>query len=607
MCYWAGPEFVELFTSHESFAPNNGHIYQGIATGDNFRFLRTRWEVSPRSLKSNEWVTYAKGGASTLWVSDFSLVVLWSEDGREIKANAQQCYGSASRTVKNEDVFFKPGLTYTQVTVKGFFARALPEGAVFDMKGPLVLVKTGGLYRALGILSSLPIRALAKLLTDCRQWHPTNLMRLPYPNELEEEPAASLELAVRRLVSIRQQPLRHDEISSLFCSPSINHRVFENENQFANIVDSVVAKSFGVNLADFRELDLLLQAQVADIDEDAESEDSINSKVDLVMYVVGCSFGRWDIRFTTGEKSAPQLPDPFAALPVCSPGVLQNEKDLPLSQDDVRRLRGAGTWTYPLEIPWGGVLVDDAGHSLDFEVRVRQVLGIIWTARADTIEQETCEILGYKSLRDYFRKPSGFFNDHLKRYSRSRRQAPIYWPLSTRSGSYTLWLYYPRLSSQTLHTCLADFLDPKLKNVSDQIRAARQLKDSETRIGELLEFEDELKEMRTEVDRLIKLPYEPNLNDGVLITASPLWKLFRFPKWQKDLKACWQELGRGDYDWAHLAYSIWPDRVREKCKSDRSVAIAHGLERLCSVEAPKTKTKRSRETEEATLVEEDTK
>ena len=35
---------------------------------------------------------------------------------------------------------------------------------------------------------------------------------------------------------------------------------------------------------------------------------------------------------------------------------------------------------------------------------------------------------------------------------------------------------------------------------------------------------------------------------------------------------------KGDYDWAHLAMGYWPDRVREKCKTDKSLAIAHGLE-----------------------------
>ena len=29
-----------------------------------------------------------------------------------------------------------------------------------------------------------------------------------------------------------------------------------------------------------------------------------------------------------------------------------------------------------------------------------------------------------------------------------------------------------------------------------------------------------------------------------------------------------------------LAMTYWPDRVREKCKSDKSLAIAHKLENL---------------------------
>lgn len=88
--------------------------------------------------------------------------------------------------------------------------------------------------------------------------------------------------------------------------------------------------------------------------------------------------------------------------------------------------------------------------------------------------------------------------------------------------------------------------------------------------------------------------HSANLNDGVLITASPLHKLFRLPKWQKDLKACWDKLAKGEYDWAHLAYTIWPSRVEKACEKDRSIAIAHGREDLCKVEPPKPKATRGK-------------
>lgn len=142
---------------------------------------------------------------------------------------------------------------------------------------------------------------------------------------------------------------------------------------------------------------------------------------------------------------------------------------------------------------------------------------------------------------------------------------------------------------------LADFVDPKIKSVERDIAALRErAAGGGSQVGALQEFLDELNEFRAEIERIIKLPWKPNLNDGVLITASPLWKLFRLPKWREELEACWNELERGDYDWAHLALIIWPGRVKEKCKTDPSLAIAHRLEALCQVAVPIQKAKRGR-------------
>jgi hypothetical protein len=64
------------------------------------------------------------------------------------------------------------------------------------------------------------------------------------------------------------------------------------------------------------------------------------------------------------------------------------------------------------------------------------------------------------------------------------------------------------------------------------------------------------------------------------IGVAPLWPLFRHKPWRTRRKDTWAKLEKGDYDWAHLAMASWPDRVREKCKTDKSLAIAHGLEDL---------------------------
>ena len=118
-----------------------------------------------------------------------------------------------------------------------------------------------------------------------------------------------------------------------------------------------------------------------------------------------------------------------------------------------------------------------------------------------------------------------FFPLHLKRYSKSRRKAPIYWPLATASGSYTLWLYYPSLSSQTLYTAINDFVEPKLKQVGSDVaalrnkgsvRGARRRKEFET----LQAFELELIELR---DTLLKLApsYSPTTTTACRLLPHP--------------------------------------------------------------------------------------
>ena len=146
--------------------------------------------------------------------------------------------------------------------------------------------------------------------------------------------------------------------------------------------------------------------------------------------------------------------------------MLHGDGDLPLSPEAGRRLRVQGR--YPLDVAWDGILVDDPDHPLDLERRVRAALTVLWGDRAGALEHEACALLGVPTLREWFRRPTGFFADHLKRYSKSRRKAPIYWPLSAASGSYTIWVYYDRLNADALFRVIAEFLEPKLLKTRDE-------------------------------------------------------------------------------------------------------------------------------------------
>ncbi|CAO3379010.1 BREX-6 system adenine-specific DNA-methyltransferase PglX [Azospirillum argentinense] len=72
--------------------------------------------------------------------------------------------------------------------------------------------------------------------------------------------------------------------------------------------------------------------------------------------------------------------------------------------------------------------------------------------------------------------------------------------------------------------------------------------------------------------------FRMDLDDGVMVNAAALWPLLA-PQW-KDPAGWWKELseakGKKNYDWSHLAARYWPARVDEACRKDPSLAVAHG-------------------------------
>ena len=624
LCYWLSSHAVELFRSSKGLKSDGRDVRVGLQTGDNFRFLRLYWEVPAHNLgKSRRWIAYAKGGDYSPYYRDIELVIDWADNGRVAKVFAEDTYGSETRTIKSQDFYFRPGLTFTIYTVKGFNIRPLPSDSIFDVAGSSAFVERNGredLLYLMAFMGSRVFQYFISALSDNRKWQVGLTHIVPWI-----EPGGELKRTIAARIGDAYQATRslkiHDEIEHNFlCPQCLETSIADWQSKLArdaNLLQQQLGKAEGevlqglCRLYELEERELVRFAGCSDEADEGERADDVGSggtavengnlkhllndcAQNLISYSFGATVGRWDIRYATGEQAAPELPDPFAPLPVCPPGQLQNAQGLPARAEDVPA-------SYPLKnIPWDGILVDDENHQKDIEARVHEVLKIIWKDHWESIEREACEILGVKSLRDYFRKPAGFFADHLSRYSKSRRQAPIYWPLSTKSGSYTLWIYYHRLNDQTLHTAVADFVDPKIRATTKALEAARANNRGDE-ASDLADLLDELNEFRAELERLIKLPWKPNLNDGVLITASPLWKLFRHGKWQKDLKACWESLEAGEYDWSHLAFTLRPDEVREKCKTDRSLAIAHGLESLCEVKAPEKKAKKGKKKKEAEL------
>lgn len=311
----------------------------------------------------------------------------------------------------------------------------------------------------------------------------------------------------------------------------------------------------------------------------------INKQVmaqEIVMELVGMAFGRWNIRYATQPETIPPFGDVFDALPFMPVVSLQSEE----------------AQLYPLTLPTDGILMGDDSHPDSLVKRVQEVMHSLWKNDADEMESELCQLIGVDSLQTYLESPNGFFDYHFKRYTKSRRKAPIYWPVSSPEGEITLWVYYPQLSSQTLPHLL--LLLSKEHTAAQSDLTAAQLANDKKREAALLNLMGDIRTLEAELQQLNDLPYKPNHDDGVPVTAAPLRNVFRHNAWKKECLNNWEDLQKGEYDWSHLAYALYPARIREKAKKDWCMALTHGLEELCE-NKPKEKKPRKKRSEEPTM------
>lgn len=634
----------KLLGNHNVLEPDVATVRQGMGTFNDFRFLRLRHEVSVFEIERDSWEPLAKGGAFSFYYSDIHLLLNWKSDGAELSAVNISRNGQDAQVRQASEYWRRSGSTYSKRSQKGFSARALPAECIIAGKGPAILSQSNvSEAYLLGWVNSRLIRWIIEIQANDHEYNTGIVKKVPWIEGDSSDHALTKRIkeTVQKLQLARAIRDTNSCFIPILSADSLkaslekwNRIIKDAEVSLSQVMadwDTFIDQLYGVDSKNLQPNDE--DEDSSDKGEIEDQEDSLTlsseSAGNAIVILLGFVFGRWDVRIAMDPSLGPKLPDPFDPLPVCPPGMLVRPDGLPaepshiVSEEWLRNRPDANTLPpegavkkptipdsdYPLRINWDGVLVDDPGfnggqpHRDDIVRRVREVLDLIWKDKAHEIEQEACDILGVSDLRDYFRKPAKFFQDHLKRYSKSRRKAPIYWPLSTASGSYTIWLYYHRLTDQILYAAVNKYVEPKISEVErgltrieDDLKAAsgREATELRDQLNETKTFLGELRDLREELIRIAELPYKPNLNDGVIINAAPLHNLFRLRKWANDTKKVWDKLEKGDYDWAHLAYIIWPERVREICKKDRSIAIAHGLEDICEVEAPAAKKKGGR-------------
>lgn len=593
LCYWASKQFVSAVSDATPLYPEYAHV--GLGASPHAFFFRTWWEV-PATHLGERWKRITRGGDYSPYYRSNALVIDWLKDGACVKEYILHVYpylkGNYGWKIQDEDKYGFQGITWGKRNER-FNAQAMPSGHIFTDEGQGI-IPTGSksIHFLLGYLNSSFVSYFLTL-TSGLQKHYVYIRPVPILS-LSTAIVEEIEDAVSQILEVKQRWDATSEISPVFHPRSIfisleasslaelANTLVEQRMSDSGIlqklqsnIDRLVSDNLDLSKTDLQEIEELRASCPVEVPNvyGLLSSQSVQPESELAeaicSYAIGVCFGRWDVSCLQTDNDHPmELPDPLRELPSCSPGMCRSDG----AEDS--RLSTLGR---------AGIIVEDKSTSIGLVAAVRDVFVDIWGESAEKFEQEILSALNVSSLGSYFSRPSGFFSYHLSGYTRTRRKAPIYLPLGTLSGRYTLWIYYPKLTDQTLYMVVNDFLEPKLKEIADNTQALRSKTDRNTteerEFEQLQDLEMGLRELRETILDIAK-DYVPNHDDGVQITAAPLWPLFQHKPWQKALKDTWKKLEKGDYDWAHLAMNYWPDRVKKRCKTDKSIAIAHGLEDL---------------------------
>jgi len=384
------------------------------------------------------------------------------------------------------------------------------------------------------------------------------LALLPIPNQSSKQ----LENLVDRAISLARADAAEDEPTFDFIAPpwtssldDTSTELFLRDDALADVeraIDEEVYRLYGISEADRK----AIESELAEPAAEGEERDYIDDEelaLRWISYAVGVVMGRFQPGSGgpgTGRFSRE------VAMKLCS-----------LADND-------------------GVATLDEGHQDDLAAKAWKALEIALGEEGalEVVEAALGDGRPEEMLRRYLEKD--FYKRHLQLY----RKRPVYWLLQSPARSFSVYVFHERTTKDTLPLILgARYLSGRINHLKNRMNEVRvEMKAAEGRARKRLEkdLEDlegqlmDLEAFEAAIRRVLEQKNErgetagwaPEIDDGIILNLAPLNELM--PSW-KEPERFWRALQAGEYDWSRTAMRYWPNRVTEKCKKNKSYAIAH--------------------------------
>lgn len=192
IAYWASDALLDAFGNAKQLS-EYGKPRQGLATGENARFVREWWEVDDcksvyscgsiqESIESAcKWFPYNKGGDFRKWYGNNECVINWENNGCSVR----EYPGSV---IRNPDCYFKPSITWSKISSGSIAFRFKPAGQVFDVAGTSVFSDADSLKYLQGACNSSVIMRVASMLSPTLNFEVGQIATYPIIQNEAQEP-----------------------------------------------------------------------------------------------------------------------------------------------------------------------------------------------------------------------------------------------------------------------------------------------------------------------------------------------------------------------------------------------------------------------------------
>lgn len=523
IAYWLTNAVVSLFSNEKIenyFIPKFG-----MSTGDGNKYIRLwtelefqKIDISSSSLeeandKNRKWVALDKGGSYRKWYGNRNYVVLWENDGYEIRNNPKSA-------VRSPQYFFRPHISWTLISSEKFAAREFANGFALDTASNCIYYSRGCADYACGFMNSKVSDSLLAVLNPTMNFSCGVIGTLPYIEKKIEEVAR----IVKECVRISKWDWDSFETSWDFKYHPLISVISTNRALFDDMTDIDLAecytcwenecdehfKQLKFNEEELNHMFIDIYGLQEELTPEVEDKDVTVHKADLqrdikslISYVVGCMFGRYSLNkeglvYAGGEWDesvySTFIPDKDNIIPICDEEYF--------SDDIVTRFC---EW---VKIVYGEKSLET---NLDF---IAKALGNKGNTSREVI-------------RNYFL--NDFFKDHCNTYSvTGSGKRPIYWLFdSGKQNGFKALIYMHRYDADTVGRVRTDYLHKAQKYVETAMQSAQYTIDNATSASEkskatkaVTKYTKQLAEMKIYDEAIAHVAnqrIEIDLDDGVKV------------------------------------------------------------------------------------------